>query len=306
MSDIVTTALGRVQPNYLGAYSSATTYNKLDYVDYEGSSYICRLNGVSNKVPTNSGYWQLVAHKGDMGSVHSVFATAEELSTGATPVATVQKEGDVSNPDFRFYFGIPAGPIGPTGVQAATVSATKRKQDDSGDLGAGDNPWATVSLNSSTHTLGLVLGIPPGHDGQGAVSSVDGYEPTNGNVDLKAVRYDTETAQSLTAAQKAAARANIDAFKAPTGTPEYGQALIYGGTPSNPDWTPTAILQVPVGGTTGYILRKQTSAYGWTPVGEVPASGSAGAVLVKNSNTDYDWSWSPAIDSSAIDSIVNA
>ncbi len=38
-----------------------------DTVEYNGSAYICKLNTVSNEVPTNTTYWDLFASKGDQG-----------------------------------------------------------------------------------------------------------------------------------------------------------------------------------------------------------------------------------------------
>ena len=47
-----------------GNYSGLETYNKLDIVLYGGSSYLCKSNNVSNIVPTNTTYWQLLAAAG--------------------------------------------------------------------------------------------------------------------------------------------------------------------------------------------------------------------------------------------------
>lgn len=56
--------LGRFILNPRGAYNSAETYNKLDVVLYNGSSYICKSDNTTNKVPTNTTYWQLLAQAG--------------------------------------------------------------------------------------------------------------------------------------------------------------------------------------------------------------------------------------------------
>ena len=53
-------------------------------------------------------------------------------------------------------------------------------------------------------------------------------------------------------------------------------------------------------------MRKQEGGViGWTPGREVPSGGTANAVLTKNSNTDFDYSWSPVITNSDIDEIIN-
>lgn len=61
--------LGRICPKLRGAYSSSATYDFLDVVSYNGSSYICKADGTSNKVPTNTTYWMLMAQSGESASI---------------------------------------------------------------------------------------------------------------------------------------------------------------------------------------------------------------------------------------------
>ena len=42
-------------------------YTKNQAVEYNGSSYVCILDTISNEVPTNTTYWDLVVSKGDQG-----------------------------------------------------------------------------------------------------------------------------------------------------------------------------------------------------------------------------------------------
>ena len=58
-----------------------------DSVEYNGSSYICILNTVSNEIPTNATYWDVVAVKGSNGG-------------GATSGATYDLTNDVANPSY--------------------------------------------------------------------------------------------------------------------------------------------------------------------------------------------------------------
>lgn len=53
--------LGRFILNPMGNYSSSTTYNKLDVVLYNGSSYICKSNNVIGIAPIMTNTWQLLA-----------------------------------------------------------------------------------------------------------------------------------------------------------------------------------------------------------------------------------------------------
>lgn len=80
--------LGKIIPKIRGNYNRATTYDTLDIVFYLGSSYISKQDGTSNKLPTNTTYWQMLAAKGD---------TITQLTPGqlAEVVQQVMNEGVV-------------------------------------------------------------------------------------------------------------------------------------------------------------------------------------------------------------------
>ena len=56
--------LGRFILNPRGNYNSSTTYNKLDVVLYNGSSYICKSNNIAGISPIMTNTWQLLAIAG--------------------------------------------------------------------------------------------------------------------------------------------------------------------------------------------------------------------------------------------------
>lgn len=56
--------LGRFILNPRGNYNSSTTYNKLDVVLYNGSSYICKSNNIMGISPIMTNSWQLLALAG--------------------------------------------------------------------------------------------------------------------------------------------------------------------------------------------------------------------------------------------------
>ena len=56
--------LGRFILNPRGNYNSSTTYNKLDVVLYNGSSYICKSNNIAGISPIMTNTWQLLALAG--------------------------------------------------------------------------------------------------------------------------------------------------------------------------------------------------------------------------------------------------
>ena len=68
--------LGRVAMVSKGEYSSATSYERLDIVTYEGSSYVCKKDSIGN-LPTNTEYFDVLAEKGQNG---------ENGADGHTPI----------------------------------------------------------------------------------------------------------------------------------------------------------------------------------------------------------------------------
>ena len=58
--------LGRVSILFKGEYDPTISYEKLDIVSYNGSSYGC-LEACVGIEPTDTSYWQLVAEKGEQG-----------------------------------------------------------------------------------------------------------------------------------------------------------------------------------------------------------------------------------------------
>lgn len=63
---MTTKVLGKVAITPKGEYSNATTYQLLDLITYDGSSYLA-LKETTGNLPTNNEYWQLIAEKGQDG-----------------------------------------------------------------------------------------------------------------------------------------------------------------------------------------------------------------------------------------------
>lgn len=61
-----TIELGIVGIKNCGIYNAQTTYEKLNVVTYQGSTY-CALKETKGNLPTDTSYWQLYAQKGDKG-----------------------------------------------------------------------------------------------------------------------------------------------------------------------------------------------------------------------------------------------
>ena len=77
---------GRVLPLPKGAYSSSTTYHLLDFVSYQGSTYICKQTSTGN-APTNTTYWQIMAQGTESASVAGNYYGT--CSTGANTSAKI-------------------------------------------------------------------------------------------------------------------------------------------------------------------------------------------------------------------------
>ena len=85
-------SLGRVSILFKGTYDSLTTYNKLDIVEYQGSSYECKNNNTVGIIPTNTTYWNLVAQKGATGDTPDI---SGKLDTSKVKSSYSTTAGDV-------------------------------------------------------------------------------------------------------------------------------------------------------------------------------------------------------------------
>lgn len=236
MANAVVTALGRVQPIYKGQYQNNVTYNTLENVIYNGSSYVSIVDNNRNHLPTDTNYWRLVASvggpgpKGDTGSFGPPTADAYLVPSGSLPEVSVTATGPDDGKIFNFNFGIP---LGPYGFDDITGTATT--------LAAGEPVTVETELDTSggNRVLKFDFGIPAA-DGQG-VQFVDGVAAdSNNNVTLNSVRY---SVQNLSNLQKKIACANIDAIMSPS-SPTFGGFLRFSGTMSNPVWVTESLEEI--------------------------------------------------------------
>ena len=77
--------LGRVAMVSKGEYSSATSYERLDIVTYEGSSYVCKKDSIGN-LPTDAEYFDVLAEKGQSGENGTDGHDGVDGQDGRTPV----------------------------------------------------------------------------------------------------------------------------------------------------------------------------------------------------------------------------
>lgn len=201
--------------------------------------------------------------------------------------------------------------MGPDGPQGATGSAAGFGTPSVSVVTLSNTEPATVSIVASgsdtAKVFSFAFGIPRGAPGSGAVSSVDGVEAdgSTGDVALGAIRYNI--AQSLGDTQKARARQNIgaaasgDYITSPSNI-STGQFLQFS---NEGDWVGANINLVPTGATAdvGKFLRKTSNGMVWATVQALPAGGSEGAPLIKNSVDNYDVTWGSIITTSDIDAM---
>lgn len=100
------TNIGKVSLTPRGAYSQSATYEALDIVTYNGSSYMV-LQSVTGVTPPNATYYQLIAKKGDAGSNGQSPTIA--VGTVSTSGDSVSVENVGTNVDAVFNFNIPQG-----------------------------------------------------------------------------------------------------------------------------------------------------------------------------------------------------
>jgi len=86
--------LGRVAMVFKGEYASFATYNKLDVVTYNGSSYVCNVDSTSGVVPTNTDNWGLLAEKGYTPQKGTDYWTNQDKSEVVSSAIT-QVETDI-------------------------------------------------------------------------------------------------------------------------------------------------------------------------------------------------------------------
>lgn len=96
------TDLGNIAPNPKGEYSDSEIYEYLDFVYYQGGSYLCLaeldnpITGISPEINKTTEYWQIVALPGGLTpefvSAHdNVVNLAEQVENSATEVRTAHQ-----------------------------------------------------------------------------------------------------------------------------------------------------------------------------------------------------------------------
>ena len=77
MNQKIKKSAGRLSPTPMGDYDDTTTYRRLDWVYYGGTTYICKKNNTLGVKPSNPERWQKIID--EIGDMKIVFAEAEQL-----------------------------------------------------------------------------------------------------------------------------------------------------------------------------------------------------------------------------------
>ncbi len=177
--------IGRVRAVHRGTYDPTATYQTLDVVDYNGSSYIAKTFVFKNTPPTsvNIGrgrYWELQASKGDAATVSVGTTTTLDPSYDAN----VTNSGTASDVvlDFEIPQGFegpegPQGPEGPTGPEGPQgpqgpegPTGPEGPQGPEGEMSKATS-WSDFNNSTfpSTHDSVVLLGRNAQDDGGGGL-----------------------------------------------------------------------------------------------------------------------------------------
>ena len=135
MTEVKTINLGRIRPVHRGTWHQINTYTFLDFVTFEGSTYLCtKIEGIpSNVALTNTTYWTLIAAKGaDAVTATQKAATLEEVNLGksstyvVTPYTLAKaKAGGVASLDLNSKLHLTQLPMA-TDAEALEGTSTSR------------------------------------------------------------------------------------------------------------------------------------------------------------------------------------
>ena len=142
--------VGRVLLIPKGDYDASATYNALDWVRYNGASWVCKLDNTTNITPTISATtnWQLLAEDGTVGGWSSI---------ANKPFETVGAGLDVTNDaDKALYIPMDASPTSGSNkpvTSGGVYTALSNKQDtltfDNVPTQNSDNPVKSGGVYSS-------------------------------------------------------------------------------------------------------------------------------------------------------------
>ena len=134
------TDLGKVNVTPKGTWSSGSTYEFLDIVAKDGSSYLAIKDVPANTAVSNTTYWLQIAAKGDKGDTGEITGASASISgTYGTPAVTVTPGGTSTDRTFAFAFSNLVG----NGIASITCEKTAT-------VGAVDTYTLTITMDDGT------------------------------------------------------------------------------------------------------------------------------------------------------------
>lgn len=146
--------LGQVALAPKGAFNATATYEQLDVVTYNGSSYLV-LQTVTGVTPPNSAYYQTLASKGNNGA-NGEAATITAGSISMLPLGSSPTVTNSGTPNSAvFNFGIPYSPVSDNSVTTSKIAnnavTTNKINDGAVTFGKlGDNLQEYFEVNAIT------------------------------------------------------------------------------------------------------------------------------------------------------------
>ncbi len=169
MSNIIKKTAGRISPTPMGDYDNTTTYRRLDWVKYGGTSYICKKNNTMGIAPSNPERWQkIVDEVGDMNIIFTepteriLFNSGESLSV---IIGKIKKFlSDIKTVAFSGKYSDLSGTPGVVSKTASglvpqlpneTTTTKYLRQDGTWSIPPDTNTQAVASVNGKTGAVTL-------------------------------------------------------------------------------------------------------------------------------------------------------
>lgn len=93
---MTTLNLGAIAIVWYGAYNGASTYNKNHAVSYNGNSYICKVNGTTGVLPTNTANWDVMSQGSNVMTTTGDIIFQDVAGAARLPIGTPGKVLSVS------------------------------------------------------------------------------------------------------------------------------------------------------------------------------------------------------------------
>ena len=175
---------------WTGEWSSQTTYQVDEQVEYNGSQWVSNTQGNLNKVPGIDPEWDLLVEKGQTGYTGSKGQTGQTGYTGSKG-----DTGDTGQTGPIGYTGSAStvqGPIGYTGSRgytgsASTVIGYTGSRGQTGYTGSQSTVQGPIGYTGSKGDLGYTGSI--GYTGSGAIANLE----TQGSATVGQLRYQGTT-----------------------------------------------------------------------------------------------------------------